>query len=269
MRIHVYSFLAITGLILLGACATTTDSGEIGVKRSQLLLVSSDQVNDMAAQSYDELKADSQKKGTLDKNPILLGRVIEISKRIIPQTGIFRRDAPGWPWEVHVMTSPELNAFCMPGGKIMFYSSLIERLKLTDSEIAAVMGHEIAHALREHGRERISEEMAKRGLLQVLVLTGTLGDQTAEIANQGSALLMTLPHSRRQESEADDIGLELMARAGYNPDEAITLWKKMSSIGSSHPPEILSTHPPDSSRIERIETLLPKVSPLYQRAVRN
>ena len=269
MRMRVLSSLFLVGFLLLGACATTTDSGEIGVKRSQLLLVSSDQVNDMASKSYEELKADSRKKGSLDKNPQMLARVTEISRRIIPQTGVFRRDAPSWSWEVHVITSNELNAFCMPGGKIMFYSSLIEKLQLTDAEIAAVMGHEIAHALREHGRERVSEEMAKQGLLQVLVLTGTLGDQSAEIANQGSTLLLSLPNSRRQESEADDIGLELMARAGYNPDEAINLWRKMSSVGSSHPPAFLSTHPADSSRIERIQSLLPKVRPLYQRASRS
>lgn len=249
---------------LLTSCATTTSAGAVGINRKQLMWIPEDQVNSSAAQAYEQTKNEAQSKGTLDRNLEQLRRVQNISQRLIPHTRVFRDDAPAWPWEVHVITSKELNAYCMPGGKIMFYTEIIDALKLTDGEIAAVMGHEISHALREHGRERMSEEVAKQLGLEVAVMSGAVSEKSTQLINQAAAVVMTLPNSRRHETEADEMGVELMARAGYDPQEAIHLWQKMSKAGGQKPPEFLSTHPADETRIHRIEALLPKVTPLYQ-----
>ncbi|KYG70674.1 M48 family metallopeptidase [Bdellovibrio bacteriovorus] len=255
-------------MFFIASCATSTNEGEIGVSRKQLLLPVG-QINDMAAQTYNQMKADAQKKGALDKNPKQVERVQAIAKKLIPQTSVYRSDALKWDWEVHVITSDEINAFCMPGGKIMFYSAIIDKLQLTDAEIAAIMGHEIAHALREHSRERMSQELIKSGLAQVILATGKVDPSYIGYADQAVTLGILLPYGRGQETEADDMGLELMARAGYNPQEAVNLWKKMAAQGGGKPPEILSTHPADETRIKKITALLPKVMPLYEQVKKN
>lgn len=265
MKILVLTILS--GLLsgaLLSSCASTTEQGAVGVERRQLLLVSAEQVDAMAAEGYEGMKADAKKKGTLDRDAKLLQRVHAITDRLIPQTRVFRSDAPSWKWETHIIHEDTINAFCMPGGKMMVYSGIIEKLKLTDGELAAIMGHEIAHALREHGRERVSEQALQQGGLQILVGTGKLDPKYAEAAAGVTNILISMPHGRKQESEADRIGVELMARAGYDPREAMSLWRKMSQAGGSKPPEFLSTHPSDDRRLRDIEALLPTVMPLYQ-----
>ena len=254
-------------LAILGGCATTTTGGAVGADRSQLLLISSEQLEQTAAQGYSQLKMEATQKGVLNTDDKLVQRVRAIARRIEPQTVVFRKDAPGWNWEVNVINSDELNAFCMPGGKIMFYSGLIERLNLTDEEIAVVMGHEIAHALREHSREQVSQAIAAQAALGVGTAVFGLSQTTAQLAGIGYQAFIATHFSRTDEAEADRIGLELSARAGYNPRAGVTLWQKMMKAKEGGQlPEFLSTHPADSTRVQQIESLLPVVMPLYEAA---
>jgi len=257
-------------LLALGTtgCETTTQSGSVGVNRSQLMLISAEQLDQMAAETYTKLSNEAAAKGDLNPDPAMTKRVRAIAARIEPQTKVFRPDAPAWPWQVNVIKSKELNAFCMPGGRIMFYSGLITQLDLTDDEIAVVMGHEIAHALREHSREQASQQIAAQTGLGVGAAVLGVGGAGADLAAQGYQALVATKFSRTDENEADLIGLELAARAGYNPRAGITLWKKMMQANAGNaPPEFLSTHPAEANRVQTIESLLPIVMPLYQAAV--
>lgn len=265
----------IAAAVALTGCAPvqTTKSGAVGVQRKQYMLLSEKQVEQMSLQSYLQTLKEADSKKKLNPNPQQTERVRNIANRLITQTGTFRADAPNWKWEVNVQASPELNAYCMPGGKIMVYTGLIEKLNATDDELAAVMGHEISHALREHGRERMSEAYAQQiGLLGLAVVVGATSKNknnaasAVEVASVVSALALTLPHSREQEREADRMGLELSARAGYDPNAAVTLWQKMGAQGGAKPPEWVSTHPSDKSRIQDLQRLIPTVMPLYQEA---
>jgi len=265
--------VAIAGFCLsalaLGGCQTTTSGGSVGANRSQLMLVSAEQLDQMAAQSYDKLKADASAKGALNRDLAMLQRVRAIAARLEPQTRVFRADAPGWKWEVNVINSNELNAFCLPGGKIMAYSGLISQLRLTDDEIAVVLGHEIAHALREHSREQVSQAMAAQASIGIGAALLGLGQGSADLASAGYQSLVATRFSRGDETEADRIGLELTARAGYDPRAGVTLWQKMIAANSGgRPPEFLSSHPAESSRVQEIQSLLPTVMPLYEAARR-
>lgn len=258
----------LSGLLTLSACVSSTKEGEVGAGRRQFMLVSSAEIVRSSGQAYNQMKAEAQARGQLDRNTEQVRRVQLIAQKLTAHVDVFRKDARAWNWEVHVISKDELNAFCMPGGKMMFYSGIIEKLNLTDGEIAAIMGHEISHALREHGRERMSEALLQQGALAILVGTGTLDPKYAGAINAFGAVLISLPNGRGQELEADQMGVELMARAGYNPREAVTLWKKMAASGGKKPPEILSTHPADDTRISKIEAIIPKVMPLYQATAR-
>lgn len=268
-RSVVFMALCLPALAMLGGCETTTSGGAVGADRRQLLLVSSQELDQMSVQGYAKLRAEASGKGTLNQEHAMLQRVRSIAARIQPQTRVFRADAPGWKWEVNVISSNELNAFCMPGGKIMFYSGLINQLKLTDAEIAVVMGHEIAHALREHSREQVSQAMAAQTAIGVGAALLGLGDTSAGLANAGYEALIASRFSRNDESEADRIGLELTARSGYDPRAGVTLWQKMMSASQGgRPPEFLSSHPAETSRVQQIQSLLPTVLPLYEAARR-
>lgn len=255
-------------LMSLTGCTSTTNSGAVGVDRQQLLLVSSEQVQQLSAQSYNKSIQEARAKGVLDTNHAQLRRLKNIANRLVGQVGVYRPDAARWNWEVHTIKSNELNAFVMPGGKIMFYSGIIDRLNLTDDEIAAIMGHEMSHALREHSRERLSREYATQTGIGVAASVFGLSQGQAQLANLAGDFGISRPHSRTQESEADQIGLELMARAGYNPQAAISLWQKMQRASEGEPPQFLSTHPASSTRISQLQSLMPKVMPLYQKARR-
>lgn len=268
MRIRSLLIAAVAVLVTACQSVQTTQPGAIGVTRKQLMAVSAEKVDEGAKVAYDQELNKARQAGALNTDKQAYDRVQRISQRLIPQTKVFRPDAPGWHWEVNVETSKDVNAYCMPGGKIMVYTGLIDTIKPTDAELAAVIGHEIAHALREHSRERLSRAYAEQMVLAgVAVATGAEAT-TMQIASQISAVTFTLPHSREQEAEADRIGLELMARAGYDPNAAVTLWQKMSKAGGGGPPEFLSTHPSGESRIRDLEKNVPRVLPLYQAAAK-
>jgi len=255
-------------LSLLAGCATsTTAGGAVGADRSQMMLVSSEQLEQMSAEAYTAVKADAAKQGTLNTNTAMVQRVRRIAANIAPQSRVFRADASNWAWETNVITSDQMNAFVMPGGRIMFYSGLIDQLRLSDDEIAIVMGHEIAHALREHAREQVSQAIAAQTAIGVGASIFGLGQGSADIAAVGYQALMATRFSRSHEAEADRVGLELSARAGYDPCAGITLWQKMGAANQGgRPPEFLSSHPSDAARIRSIEALLPTVMPLYRAA---
>lgn len=267
MKKIILALLAVFSLQLSG-CATTTKDSVSGVKRSQFMLLPSSSVDKMSAQSYAQTLGEAKKKNTLNADPAMLARVRTISNRLIAQVGVFRPDATKWAWEVNVEKNDELNAYCMPGGKIMVLSGLVEKINATDDELAAVIGHEIAHALREHGRERMSQAYVQQFGLQALAsfVTGAAGSAAVQAAGTGSQLFFALPNGREQEREADKMGLELAARAGYNPDAAVTLWQKMSAGNKGAPPEFFSTHPASANRIKDLQALTPKVRPLYEAA---
>jgi predicted Zn-dependent protease len=262
--------LAWLAILVLAACQTvqTTQPGAVGVERKQTMMLSSAEVDSAAVQAYQQTLQGAAKKGALNRDPGQVSRVRAIAGRLIPATGAFRPDAPRWSWEVNVVTSSEVNAWCMPGGKIAVYTGLIEKLRPTDDELAAVMGHEIAHALREHGRERASQQMAQQTVIGIGAALLGIGDAGASLVNAVADVTVGLPYSREFEREADRIGVELAARAGYDPRASISLWQKMAKTDGGRMPQFLSTHPSPENRIADLQGYSVKVMPLYESARR-
>jgi predicted Zn-dependent protease len=247
----------------------TTQPGTVGVDRDQRMLVSAQEVENGAKQAYAQMMAEAQKKNALDRDAAQLARIRAITQRLVAQTPTFRPDAAKWAWEVHLISIDEVNAWCMPGGKMAIYTGLINKLQATDAEIAAVMGHEIAHALREHSREQISRQAGTQmgiGIVGALLGVGELGQG---IAGMVADVTLNLPKSRTAEVEADRIGVELAARAGFDPHAAVTLWEKMGKAGGgASGPNFLSTHPSPANRLADLREYSAKVMPLYQAAAK-
>jgi predicted Zn-dependent protease len=256
--------------LLVVACETvqTTQPGTVGVERRQTMLVSDQEITQAAGQEYQKVIADARSKGTLDRNAQHVQRVKSVLSRLIPQTAAFRPDAPQWSWEIHVIEDPQLNAWAMPGGKMVVYSGLIDKLRLTDSELAAIMGHELSHSLREHARERVSQEMATGLAVGIAGAALGLGDIGQQLANAVAKVTFSLPHNRTQETEADRLGVELAARAGYDPHAAVSVWQKMLDASGSGGPQFLSTHPAPETRLADLRVYADRVMPLYQQARR-
>ena len=263
--------LVLAAVAALGAgagCQTveTTKGGAVGVDRQQRMAVSSEEVNAGAQKAYAQMMAEAQKKGALDRDPAQVARVKTIVSKLIPQTTAFRPDAAKWPWEVHVISIDEVNAWCMPAGKMAIYTGLINKLGASDDEIAAVMGHEIAHALREHSREQISQQVGVQAGIGIVGALFGIGELGQNIGGMVADVTVLKPKSRNMETEADRIGVELAARAGYNPNAAVTLWEKMAKLGGGQPPQWLSTHPSHERRIADLKEYAAKVMPLYAAA---
>jgi predicted Zn-dependent protease len=251
--------------------ALARDGVEVGSTSKFAKLVPAGEVENSSQMQYGQMMKQADEKEALagDDHPQVI-RLRAIANKIIPFSYEWNPRARDWKWEVNLLGSTQINAFCMPGGKIAFYSGILTKLELTDDEVAMVMGHEIAHALREHARERMGKSMATNGLSRLggALITGYFGIDarvTDAVAQQGAQLL-SLKFSREDESEADLVGMELAARAGYNPRAGVSLWQKMSAANKGAPPQWLSTHPSGNTRIKDIEANLPKVNPLYERA---
>ena len=244
---------------------------EVGKESAFAKLVPAEEVEASARQQYQQMLKQAAEKKALgpDNHPEVL-RLRGIAQRIIPHSYEWNPRAREWKWEVNLIGSNQVNAFCMPGGKIAFYYGILKKLNLSDDEVAMVMGHEVAHALREHARERMGKSTATQGLSRIggALVAGIFGIDpriTDMVAQQGANLL-TLKFGREDESEADLIGMELGARAGFDPRSGVTLWEKMSANNQNAPPEWMSTHPSGSSRIQEMQANMGKVLPLYQRA---
>ncbi len=261
--------LALAGgsLVLLAACAAvqTTQTGAVGVDRKQYVsgLISPQQVEQEAAQTYAAVLGQARAQGALNPDPAQVQRVRRVAQRLIAQVPAFRPEAARWNWQVNVIGSDEINAWCMPGGRIAVYTGMLERIQPTDAELAAVIGHEIAHALREHTREQMSQQLgAGIGLTVLGAITGSR--DAVQMGNTFSQVMFQLPNSREFENEADVIGLELAARAGYDPRAAVSLWRKMAAQGGGGPPEFLSTHPSSSTRIANLQQMAQRLMPVYE-----
>ena len=237
--------------------------GDLGKESRFTKLVPAEQVEQAATQQYAQMmRSAADQRALAPANHPQVQRLRAIAQRIIPHAEAWNARAKDWRWEVNLIGGKELNAFCMPGGKIAFFHGILAQLQLSDDEVAAIMGHEMAHALREHARERMGKTAATRIGASVLSAFLGLGGTGDALLNMGGQLL-TLKFSREDESEADIVGMELAARAGYDPQAGVTLWQKMLATGKGSPPPFLSTHPSGATRIQDIQAKLPRVAPIF------
>lgn len=248
------------GVALAVAACATSPTG-----RTQLMLVSESQAISASRQAYAQEMGKYQKEGKLVTDARVLNRVRVITERLVGQAVKMRPDSAQWQWSLQVIDDPKaVNAWCMAGGRMALYTGLIQKVDPTDDELAQVLGHEIAHALANHTAERMSTAMAANaGIIAAGLMSDNPG-QSMALAAAAATVALKLPNSRTSESEADQIGIELAARAGYDPRAAITLWQKMATVGGGAPPEWLSTHPSDATRQQRLSALAPKMLPYYQ-----
>ena len=230
--------------------------------------VSAEQIEQAAGQQYQQmLQQASQQRALAPADNAQLQRLRYIAKRIIPHTISCNPRAQQWRWEVNLIGSQDVNAFCMPGGRIAFYYGILAKLKLDDDEVAMIMGHEVAHALLEHARERMGKTMATRGFIEIGAALLGLGGAGSMLANMGGELL-TMRFSRDDESQADALGLVVSAKAGYRPAAGVTLWQKMMAANKGAPPQWLSTHPSGDSRIKDIQSRQARLEPVYDNAAK-
>jgi len=241
---------------------------DVGKSSSVRQLVPAAELEKAAAQQYSQMMAEARKQGALmGDSSAQLRRLRTMAERLIPHAVPWNDRAKSWRWEVNLINSPQINAFCMPGGKIAFYTGILDKLKLTDDESAMIMGHEMAHALREHARARLAKTQATGMGLSVLSQLFGLGDLGNVAANLGTQLL-SLRFSRDDETDADLVGLELAARSAFQPAASVSLWQKMAQVGGSGGPAFLSTHPSGPERIQQLQANVPKVQGLYEQARR-
>ena len=262
------AFLLAAGTAAIGVpVAPALAQVDVGPSSRVRKLVPAEELEVAASQQYEQMMAEARSKGALAPagNP-QFQRLQRIATKLVPQTSQWNDRSKSWKWEVNLIGSKQINAFCMPGGKIAFYTGILDQLKLTDDETAMIMGHEMAHALREHARARIAKSQGTGTLLSIgaqLLGLGQLGDVAASMGTQ----LLTLRFSREDESDADLVGLELAARGGYNPQASVSLWEKMGQAGGgAGGPSFLSTHPSGPQRIQVLQSNVPKVRGLYERA---
>lgn len=264
-RIKLVLGVGITSLLVACTAMDTTSTGSVGIQRKQYMsgLISETELNQTARQQYSQMIGEARSQKALDVNVAQTQRVRTIAQRLIQQVSVFRPDAQSWDWEIHVINSNEVNAWCMPGGKMAVYTGLINQTKATDDELAAVIGHEMAHALREHSREQMSQQMVTNVGLSILsAVTGS--SAVGDLGSTLTEVMFGLPNSRTHETEADLLGVELAARAGYDPRAAATLWQKMGALSSGGTPEFLSTHPSAATRVSELQVAAERVMPLYE-----
>ncbi|WP_370624451.1 M48 family metallopeptidase [Polynucleobacter sp. AM-26B4] len=264
-------YLLFSLITLLGACSSSsrvgpTDGVRVGDSSSLKEMVPASQLEASATRQYNSMKQKASQKNALapDNHPQVI-RLRAISKKILPHAYAWNPESQAWKWEVNLFISDEVNAFCMPGGKIAFYTGIIEKLKLNDDEVATVMGHEIAHALREHARDRIAKAQLSNLGASVLSSALGLGNLGGQALGQGLQIL-GLSFSRADERDADLVGMDIAARAGYDPRAGISLWQKMGQLSKDKQPEWLSTHPSGDSRIYEIQKNINEALFLYARA---